>query len=317
MDYSVRNRRLKVTIVRHDNGLNKQTGGHVYSLECVQHGTVKLFPGYPKTQVTMMMPRPWKWCDECKRMLHTAAIEGREETSDLEQVVINAEVVRLRAELAQLRADLQAAQSELDKWRNWMPDDETLAAIKQQATAKDRSYHNSLAACGVYIGALEARLQAAQEERDMYMALCELPNEMKEARVLINAWVWVMDSMDTAPIAASTRLETVTRQSRDWLAAHPAPAQPAVESDRDAWCRDAQAAQERIAALEVRFAAYYHAKEFHTGGVGECGICSQMLAAHHAQPGGKAHCGDPCIYCGTPHDAVAVGDCPGAPAEGL
>lgn len=29
-----------------------------------------------------------------------------------------------------------------------------------------------------------------------------------------------------------------------------------------------------------------------------------------ADLGGKAHFGDPCIYCGTSHDDVSVGDCP-------
>lgn len=27
--------------------------------------------------------------------------------------------------------------------------------------------------------------------------------------------------------------------------------------------------------------------------------------------GVRGHVGDPCIYCGTPHDNVSIGDCPG------
>src|SRR5690242_11161270 len=31
--------------------------------------------------------------------------------------------------------------------------------------------------------------------------------------------------------------------------------------------------------------------------------------------GRQAHSGDPCIYCGKPHDVVGVGDCPGKTDE--
>jgi|FLOH01.1.fsa_nt_gi hypothetical protein len=38
------------------------------------------------------------------------------------------------------------------------------------------------------------------------------------------------------------------------------------------------------------------------------------LACHaHGGPKHRRHLGDPCRYCGTPHDDVAPGPCPGPP----
>lgn len=34
------------------------------------------------------------------------------------------------------------------------------------------------------------------------------------------------------------------------------------------------------------------------------------LTQRTADLGKRAHVGDPCIYCGVPHDNVGVGDCP-------
>lgn len=41
--------------------------------------------------------------------------------------------------------------------------------------------------------------------------------------------------------------------------------------------------------------------------------CAQALlneVAHLTGLGKRAHIGDPCIYCGVPHDNVGIGDCP-------
>ncbi len=67
-------------------------------------------------------------------------------------------------ELAQLRDNLSTAQEELKKWRNWKPDDETLAFLQKQARDRSGSYTNSLAACVAYIGAFEARLREQTRE---------------------------------------------------------------------------------------------------------------------------------------------------------
>lgn len=63
-------------------------------------------------------------------------------------------------------ASLRAAVAERDKWRAWKPDDEDLSALQSQAKSYDGTYTASLAACAVYIGALEARLR----ERDAAIA---------------------------------------------------------------------------------------------------------------------------------------------------
>jgi len=42
-------------------------------------------------------------------------------------------------------------------------------------------------------------------------------------------------------------------------------------------------------------------------------VASELRAAQprvQADLGSKAHFGDPCIYCGAPHDDVSIGDCP-------
>ena len=49
---------------------------------------------------------------------------------------------------------------------------------------------------------------------------------------------------------------------------------------------------------------------------GYCGHVPGLACAAHGGPRTKApkftaHKGDPCIYCGTPHDEVGVGPCPG------
>ena len=38
--------------------------------------------------------------------------------------------------------------------------------------------------------------------------------------------------------------------------------------------------------------------------------CGCSLTMRPADLGARAHVGDPCIYCHTPHDEVSVGDCP-------
>lgn len=59
----------------------------------------------------------------------------------------------------ELSDDVLALADEVDRWRNWKPDDEMLAAIQEQAMDEHGDYRNSLAAASLYARALEARLR--------------------------------------------------------------------------------------------------------------------------------------------------------------
>jgi hypothetical protein len=64
---------------------------------------------------------------------------------------------------------------ELDKWRNYNPDNRDLVEARQQAMNKNGEYKNSLAAGHVYIVALEAhikRLRAALEQVESVNGIC-------------------------------------------------------------------------------------------------------------------------------------------------
>lgn len=61
-------------------------------------------------------------------------------------------------------AALRSAASERDKWRAWKPNSEDLAELHDQAMASDGSHKGSLAACVIYIKALEATLRERDAE---------------------------------------------------------------------------------------------------------------------------------------------------------
>jgi len=44
---------------------------------------------------------------------------------------------------------------------------------------------------------------------------------------------------------------------------------------------------------------------------GYCGYVPYLACPGHGGPKHRLHKGDPCIYCGTPHDDVRAGPCPG------
>jgi hypothetical protein len=62
-------------------------------------------------------------------------------------------------EQSEIRQKLNAAERELEKWRNYLPDDDELRACAKQAKSKSGIYTDGLAAQYVYIVALEAVLQ--------------------------------------------------------------------------------------------------------------------------------------------------------------
>ena len=65
-------------------------------------------------------------------------------------------------------------EAELDKWRNWKPDDEALADMQQQALAKDGTYTNGLAAGHVYMRGLEARQRVLEAENRQLRRIIEV-----------------------------------------------------------------------------------------------------------------------------------------------
>lgn len=79
--------------------------------------------------------------------------------------------------------------------------------------------------------------------------------------------------------------------------------------------RDALEHQLREAATFLRHCRGTEPAEFFAEHAASCKEAADFLAI--SAPEERAHRGDPCIYCGTPHDEVAVGDCPGhsAPEE--
>lgn len=58
----------------------------------------------------------------------------------------------------------------LGKWETWKPDNEDLAALQEQARARDGSYTNGLAAQSAYIGGLEARLRSYESNSALIWA---------------------------------------------------------------------------------------------------------------------------------------------------
>ena len=116
-----------------------------------------------------------------------------------DEVLWNDEIVIILNEHAKLEAKLQERdnalkssvniinqlEAELDKWRNWKPDDEDLADMQQQALARDGTYTNSLAAGHVYMRGLESRqreLEAENEKLKQY-AMHRIGCEEWEGRV--------------------------------------------------------------------------------------------------------------------------------------
>lgn len=59
---------------------------------------------------------------------------------------------------------------ELEKWRNWKPDDETLADMQAQAKGRDGDYKDSLAANAIYIGGLEYKVKTLDAQLSDAMA---------------------------------------------------------------------------------------------------------------------------------------------------
>ena len=60
--------------------------------------------------------------------------------------------------------EYETLKAELEKWRRWIPDDEDLRDMQEQARARDGTYTNGLAAQAVYIGGLESRQHQLEAE---------------------------------------------------------------------------------------------------------------------------------------------------------
>jgi hypothetical protein len=58
---------------------------------------------------------------------------------------------------------------QLEKWENWLPDDDDLRVLAEQAKSRDGTYTNGLASQCVYIGALEARLREIRKQLKVAM----------------------------------------------------------------------------------------------------------------------------------------------------
>lgn len=68
-------------------------------------------------------------------------------------------VIEKNDRIFSLTKERDALKAKLEEWKNWMPDDDDLRELAEQAKSKDGSYTNGLAAQSIYIGALEAKLR--------------------------------------------------------------------------------------------------------------------------------------------------------------
>lgn len=68
------------------------------------------------------------------------------------------------AERDSARAEVERLEYELDKWRNWHPDDETLADAQRQAFNPNGDHGVNLAAMVVYVRVLEERIRRHESE---------------------------------------------------------------------------------------------------------------------------------------------------------
>ena len=66
--------------------------------------------------------------------------------------------------IGELEQRVRQLNAELEKWRNWKPDDEDLADMQEQALARDGTYTSGLAAGHVYMRGLEARQRELEAE---------------------------------------------------------------------------------------------------------------------------------------------------------
>jgi hypothetical protein len=84
-------------------------------------------------------------------------------------------------DMDELERECVSLEAELDKWKNWKPDDETLLALQEQAKASDGTYTNGLAAQACYIGGLEYRQKELETSRDEWRRKYEALDALAEA----------------------------------------------------------------------------------------------------------------------------------------
>ena len=86
-----------------------------------------------------------------------------------------------------LEVELKTAQAEVAKWRNWHPDDEDLAEVKEQYTNSPESF----ATTSLYISFLEHRLRETENKTqvaDLRAQLTEAQAEVERLRTERNEW---------------------------------------------------------------------------------------------------------------------------------
>lgn len=107
------------------------------------------------------------------------------------------------ADIKALEQRVTQLNTELEKWRNWKPDDEDLADMQEQAQCRDGSYNSGLAACGVYIGGLEYRVREfeAENERliEIQKAASELAYNLNRSALyseMKDTYYWLRDALE-------------------------------------------------------------------------------------------------------------------------
>ena len=106
-------------------------------------------------------------CDECGKLIGTHPLAFvNQVNAHYIGCLLTQDVVELRHQLKQMTAERDALKEEVKKWQEWLPSDEDLRELAEQARSRNGTYTNGLAAQCAYIGGLQARLRQRDSERD-------------------------------------------------------------------------------------------------------------------------------------------------------